>query len=102
MEYVYAAMLIHKLSGKIEEDTVKKVIQAAGGTPDEGRAKALVAALSDVDIDAAIKEAAVAPVAAAPAASAGGAAPAAEEKKEEQEDKKSAEEAAAGLGSLFG
>ena len=104
MEYVYAAMLIHKLGGKIEEDTVKKVIQAAGGTPDDGRAKALVAALSDVDIDAAIKEAAAVPVAAAPAASAGGeAAPAAEEKKEEEEeDKKSADEAAAGLGALFG
>jgi len=101
MEYVYAAMLIHKLGGKIEEDTVKKVIQAAGGSPDDGRAKALVAALSDVDIDSAIKEASIAPVAAAPAA-VGGAAPAAEEKKEEKEDKKSAEEAAAGLGALFG
>ena len=66
MEYVYAAMLIHKLGGKINEDTVKKVIQAAGGKPDDGRVKALVAALSDVDIDAAIKEASVAPVAAAP------------------------------------
>ena len=101
MEYVYAAMLIHKLSGKIDEDTVKKVIQAAGGSPDDGRAKALVAALNDVDIDAAIKEAAVATVAAAPAAPAGEAAPAAEEKKEE-ENKKSSEEAAAGLGALFG
>ena len=101
MEYVYAGMLIHKLGGKIEEDTVKKVIQAAGGTPDDGRAKALVAALSDVDIDTAIKEASVAQVAAAPAASAG-AAPAAEKKEEVKEDKKSADEAAAGLGALFG
>ncbi len=100
MEYVYAAMLIHKLGGKIEEDTVKKVIQAAGGTPDDGRAKALVAALSDVDIDTAIKEASVAPVAAAPAANAGSAAPVAEKK--EEEVKKSADEAAAGLGALFG
>jgi large subunit ribosomal protein L12 len=101
MEYIYAGMLIHKLGKKIDEDTIKKVIQAAGGQPDDGRTKALVAALSDVDIDAAIKEASVAPVAAAPAVSAGdaGAGP---EKKEKKEEKKSADEAAAGLGALFG
>jgi large subunit ribosomal protein L12 len=102
MEYVYAAMLIHKSGGKIDEDTVKKVIQAAGGKPDDGRVKALVAALNDVDIEAAIKDASVAPVAVAPA-NIGGEAAAAEGKKENKEEKKkSAEEAAAGLGALFG
>jgi large subunit ribosomal protein L12 len=100
MEYIYAGMLIHKLGEKIDEDTVKKVIQAAGGKPDDGRAKALVAALNDVDIDAAIKEASVAPVA-APAASAGNAG-APEKKEKKEEEKKSADEAAAGLGALFG
>ena len=102
MEYVYAAMLLHKAGKEVSEDAVKKVLEAAGVKPDEGRIKALVAALDGVDIDAAIKEAAAAPVAAAPAAA--GEAPEAKEKKEEkkEEEKPSEEEAAAGLGALFG
>ena len=99
MEYIYAAMLIHKLGGTIDEAHVKKVLEAAGGKPDEGQVRALCAAMKDVDIEKAIKEAAVVPVAAAPAAS-GGQAAKKEEKKEEE--KKSAEQAAAGLGALFG
>lgn len=99
MEYVYAAMLLHKAGQKVTEDAVKKVLEAAGVKPDEGKVKALVAALDGVDVEAAIKEAAVAPVAAAPAAEA----PKAEEKKEKKEEEKpSEEEAAAGLGALFG
>lgn len=102
MEYVYAAMLLHKANQKIEEASVKKVLEAAGVQVDDSRVKALVAALDGVDIEEAIKQAAVAaPVAvAAPA----GDAPAAEEKKEEkkEDDSKSEEEAAAGLGALFG
>ncbi len=99
MEYVYAAMLIHKAGGKIEEHSVKKVLEAAGVKVDDTRVKALVAALDGVNIDEAVAKAAVAaPVAvAAPSA--------AHEKKEEkkpQEEKKSEEEAAAGLGALFG
>ncbi|MBT4604636.1 50S ribosomal protein P1 [archaeon] len=101
MEYVYAAMLLHKAGKEVKEDTIKAVLTAAGVTIDEARVKALVAALDGVDIEEAIKSAAVAaPVAAAPAA-----APAAEEKKEEkkEEDNKKADEAAAaGLGALFG
>ena len=104
MEYIYAAMLIHKAGKKVDEDTVKKVLEAAGITPDDARVKALVASLDGVDIDEAIKNAAAAPVAAAPAAAAE--APAEEkqeEKKEEKEDDKKADEnAAAGLGALFG
>jgi len=102
MEYVYAAMLIHKAGGKVEEATVKKVLEAAGVTPDEARVKALVASLENVNIDEAVEKAAVvgaAPAAAAPAAD--DAAPAKEEKSEEDE-KKGEEEAAAGLGALFG
>lgn len=100
MEYIYAGMLLHKAGKPVTEESVKKVLEAAGVKADEGRVKALVAALEGVDIDAAIKEAAVtaAPVAAAAPA-------AAEAKKEEKkpEDKKvSEEQAAAGLGALFG
>ena len=98
MEYVYAAMLLHKAGKDVNEESVKKVITAAGLTVDDAKVKSLIAALEGVNIDDAIKEAAVAaPAAAAPAAAAK------EEKKEEpKEEKKSAEEAAAGLGALFG
>ena len=101
MEYIYAALLLHKAGKDIKEDTVKKVLDAAGVKTDESRVKALVAALEGVDIEDALANAA--PVAAAPAASAApaGDAPAAEAPKEKKEEKKP-EEAAAGLGALFG
>ena len=105
MEYVYAALLLHKLKQNITEDSVKSVVKAAGATPDDVRVKALVAALNEVNIEEALKAAPVAMAAAAPAAggaapAAGGAAPskAAEEKKEEKKE----EEALEGLSSLFG
>jgi large subunit ribosomal protein L12 len=100
MEYVYAALLLHKSGGKLTAKAMEDVLTAAGATPDKGRIKALLAALKDVDIDEALTSAAAMPVAAAPAA-AGAAAPAAEEKKEEKEEEPE-EEATAGLGSLFG
>ncbi len=105
MEYIYAAMLLHKAGKEINEDAVKKVLEATGVAVDEARVKAFVAALQGVNIEEAVKKAAVAPVAAAPAA--GGEA-AGEAKKEEkkgpspEEEKKKEEEAAAGLGALFG
>src|SRR5829696_8118334 len=105
MEYVYAALLLHKLKQNITEDSVKNVVKAAGVTPDDVRVKALVAALSEIQIDEALKAApvAVAAAAAAPttaggagaAASGGGEAPPKEEEKKE-------EEALEGLSSLFG
>lgn len=104
MEYIYAAMLIHKAGGKIDETTVKKVLQAAGVSADDARVKALVAALDGVNIDEAIEKAAVAPVAAAPVASgsSGGEAKKEDQKKAAEEDKKAEESASAGLGALFG
>lgn len=100
MEYVYAAMLLHKAGQKVTDGSVKKVLEAAGVHPDESRIKALVAALEGVNIDEAIKTAAVAaPVAAAPAHAAHGEA---KKEKKEEEAKPSADEAAAGLGALFG
>ena len=99
MEYVYAALLLHSAGGKITEDGVKKVLTAAGVKTDEPRVKALVAALSEIKIEDALKAAQAAPVAAAPAA----AAPAGKkEEKSAEEDKKKGEEALAGLGALFG
>ena len=101
MEYVYAALLLHEAGKEINEENIKKVIEAAGIEPDEARIKALVSALEGVDIEEAISQAAM-PVA-APAAAA---APAAEEQKteekNEEDEEKKEEEAAAGLASLFG
>lgn len=98
MEYVYAALLLHKLKQNISEDNVKNVVKATGVAPDEVRVKALVAALSEVNIEEALK---AAPVAVAAAAPAGAAAPAAAAK-EEKKDEKKEEEALEGLSSLFG
>jgi len=83
----------------------KKVLTAAGVKTDDARIKALVASLDGVNIEEAIKTAAI-PVTAAPAQSAAsGEAPAEEKKEEKKKEKKeevSEEEAAAGLGALFG
>lgn len=99
MEYVYAALLLHSAGGKITEDTVKKVLTAAGVKTDEPRVKALVAALSEIKIDDALKAAQAIPAAAAPAAPTEGK----KDKKEAAEDeKKKGDEALAGLGALFG
>jgi len=101
VKYVYAAMLLHSAGQPISEDSVKKVLGAAGAKVEEARVKALVAALSEVKIDEVLKNAAtvaVAAPAAAPAAPSGPAQPKAEAK----DDKKKEEEALAGLGALFG
>jgi large subunit ribosomal protein L12 len=101
MEYIYAAMLLHKTGKKIDEASVTKVLEAAGVKVDNARVKALVAALDGVDITKAIEKQAIAmaPVAAAPAEAKHDKK---EEKKKEDDEKKSSEQAAAGLGALFG
>ena len=105
MEYIYSAMLLHSAGKKITEESIKKILTAAGVKADDARIKALTASLEGVNIDDAIKTAAV-PVAAAPAASEKDTS--AEEKKKEkkkekeEEEEVSEEEAAAGLGALFG
>lgn len=104
MEYVYAALLLHKLDKDVTEESVSSVVQASGAEVNQAQVKSLVAALADVDIDEAVK---AAPVAVA-AAAAPAAAPAAEEsgdaaeEKEKKDDSQSEEQAMAGLSSLFG
>jgi large subunit ribosomal protein L12 len=114
MEYIYAALLLHNADKEITEDGVTAVMAAAGLTPDQGRVKALISALSGVDIEEAMAQAqpAYAPAAVAaapaPAPAAAAAAPAAakEEKKAEEkteEEEEEAEEAGMeGLSALFG
>ncbi len=98
MMEVYAALLVHSAGKEVNEENIKKVLQAIGAQVDENKIKALVTSLEGVNIDEVIQQAALMPAAAA--------APAAEEKKEEEkkeeEEKKKAEEAVAGLGALFG
>ena len=74
MEYVYAALLLHKLQKDVNEENISSVVKAAGTDVNEAQVKSLVAALADVNIEEAIKAApvAVAAAAAAPAAEAKG------------------------------
>ncbi|MGO8807034.1 MAG: 50S ribosomal protein P1 [Candidatus Bathyarchaeia archaeon] len=107
MENIYAAMLLHKAGKEINEDSVTNVLKAAGIEVDAIQVKALVASLSEVNIDEALKAApammAAAPVAAPAGSEAKPAAAAPEDKKKKAEEEKAKEEAALeGLGALFG
>lgn len=102
MEYIYAALLLHKAGKDVNEENVKVVLTAAGIAADESRIKALVASLEGVDIEDAIAKAAAAPVAVAAAPAAAGAAPAAAEEEPEEDKKEEEESGMAGLGALFG
>ncbi len=97
MRYVYAALLIHASGKKVEEDNLKNVLAASGGEVDPARIKSLIASLSEVNIDEAIK---MAPGIAVTPASSEATAPVKEEKKEEKKEEEE-EEALAGLGALF-
>ena len=103
MEYVYAALMLHKLKKEITEENVTSIIKASGAELNEAKVKSLVASLADVNIEDAIK---AAPVAAAAAPAAAAPAEGGEGKKEEKKDKeasgKSEEQAMEGLSSLFG
>ena len=95
MEYIYAALLLHKLGQAVDEANLKKVISATGASVDESKVKVLVASLNGVNIDEQLANAAIA---AAPAAGSGKAAEAPKEEKKEEPKA----EAAEGLASLFG
>lgn len=98
MEYIYAALLLHKAGKEINEENLKKVVESAGVSVDDGKVKSLVASLKGVDIEKEL-ESAVA-VAAAPSAGGAGGDGGAEKKEEPKEEKKEA--AAEGLSALFG
>jgi large subunit ribosomal protein L12 len=102
MEYVYAALLLDAAGKEVTEHNLMEVVKAAGMSPDEARAKAVVTSLKGVNIKDVIKNAAAAPVAAAAPAGAPAHAGAEHKKAEPKEEKKSEEEAAGGLASLFG
>ena len=95
MEYVYAALLLHKAGKPVDAASITKVMQASGAEVDESKVKSLVASLSGVDIDKELESAVVA--SAAPAA--GGEKPVEKEEAPKEEKK---EASAAGLSALFG
>ena len=100
MEYVYAALLLHKLQKDVNEANISSIVKASGAEVNDAQVKALVAALADINIEDAVKAAPVAVAAATPAA----AEPAGEAKKEEKpkDEGKTEEAAMEGLSSLFG
>mgnify|MGYP001598527247 FL=1 len=93
MEYIYGALLLHKLGKEINEENLNRVLQASGAQIEESKVKSLVISIKDVDIDKELESAVVS------------ANPIAETLKEEKKEKESSEEreeAAEGLASLFG
>ena len=97
MEYIYAALLLHKLGKDVNVENVSKVVVATGVDVDETKVKSLIASLKDVDIEKELENASLV-TASAPA----GGDSAKEEKKEEKPKEEKKEAAAAGLGALFG
>ena len=96
MEYIYAALLLHKLGKEVNEENVKSVVAAVGTEVDESKIKSLVASLKGVDIAKELENASL--VAAAPASAPSASA----EKKEEKPKEEKKEAAAEGLSALFG
>ena len=103
MEYVYAALMLHKLQKEVTEENVTNIVKASGAEVNEAQVKALVASLADVNIEDAIKAAPVAvAAAAAPAADAAAGGDEKKEKQAEPPSEKQEQAAMEGLSSLFG
>ncbi|HID80190.1 MAG TPA: 50S ribosomal protein P1, partial [Ignisphaera sp.] len=96
MEYVYAVLLLHAAKRDINEDNLRKVLEAAGIAVDEVRLKALVAAVKEINIDDVIRGATAAPitpaVSTAPTVSQPSAQPEKVEEKKEEEKKETVSE----------
>jgi len=106
MEYVHAAILLHRAGKPINEENLTKVLSAAGINADPVRVKALVASLAEVNIEEAIKSQptfmTAAPAPATAPTPAPEEKPAEGKKKKEEEEKEKEEAALEGLGALFG
>jgi large subunit ribosomal protein L12 len=104
MEYVYAALMLHKLKKDVTEENITSIVKASGVEVNEAQVKSLVASLADVNIEEAIKAVPVAAPAAAPAAASaeGGEGKKEDKKQDEAASAKSEEKAMEGLSSLFG
>lgn len=102
MEYLHAALVLHSTGKDVSEKGIEAIIKSAGGKPDESKIKALVATLSSINIDEAIKGATLMTTA-MPGAT-GATEPSKDEKKAEPKEEEEEEEAGddLGLSSLFG
>lgn len=100
MEYVYAALLLHKLGKEVNEENTKKVVVAAGAEVDESKIKSLVASLKGVDISKELENSSLAVASAG--ASSGSASSEAKGKEEEKQKEEKKEATAEGLSALFG
>ncbi len=105
--YIHAALALYYAGQDINEENLKKVVEALGLQVDEAKIKMLVASLSEINLEEVLKSAIAAPVAAvaaAPAAAPAEAEAAEEEKKEEEEKEEEEKEVdlSEGLGGLFG
>jgi ribosomal protein L12E/L44/L45/RPP1/RPP2 len=96
MESIYAALLLHKVGGKITEANVEKVLTAAGAKADKDEIAKLMAGLKETKIDDIIKSAGSMTVMAAPAGE-----KTEKKKKEKKKEEEEVEEEPTGIGSLF-
>jgi len=98
MEYIYGALLLHKLGKEVSEENMKSVVAATGTEVDETKVKSLIASLKGVDIDKELDSASLITASSEPSSSG-------DEKKEEKKEKPKEEKkeaAAEGLSALFG
>lgn len=108
IEYIYATLLLYKAGKEVNEENLKRVLEAAGVQVDEVRVKSLVAAVKSIDIGKVLEQSMAMPMPAATAAPAAPTTAASEEKKEKpkeekEESKELSEEALSeGFASLFG
>jgi large subunit ribosomal protein L12 len=108
IEYIYATLLLYKAGKEVNEENLKRVLEAAGVQVDEVRVKSLVAAVKSIDIGKVLEQSMAMPMPAATAAPAAPTTATSEEKKEKpkeekEESKELSEEALSeGFASLFG
>jgi len=103
MQYVYAALLLHKSGKEVNEENLKKVVVAAGvnvSGNEEAKIKSLIASLKGVDIEKELERAAL--ISASAGTPSATSAESQEEKKKEEPKEERKEAAAEGLSALFG
>ncbi|MCH8945744.1 MAG: 50S ribosomal protein P1 [Nanoarchaeota archaeon] len=98
MEYIYGALLLHKLGKEVSEENMKSVVAATGTEVDETKVKSLIASLKGVDIDKELDSASLITA----ASESGSSVDKKEEEKKEKPKEEKKEAAAEGLSALFG
>ena len=98
MEYIYGALLLHKLGKEVNEENMKSVVEATSTEVDETKVKAVIDSLKGGDIDKELDSASL--ITAAPAQDSSEDGKKEEKKEKPKEEKKEA--AAEGLSALFG